>query len=248
VLAIGTYVRLRVQESPIFTQMKDDNELSPAPVREVFRDKPARKNLFIAFGARFAEITGVNIFQVWVLSYLATWVGISSGAGLLGVQIAQGLSLLTIPFFGSLTDRIGRRPVYIGGAVAMAILVVPFFLAMNTGNTVLIVIAMTLMLAIAYQAMFAAQASYFSELFPPRLRVTGFTTARELTAAALGGTASIIATGITAATGGSFWPVAGYMALMCAVTVIAVAIGPETNRRLAGRWASRQDVSKGENA
>ncbi|OZI70941.1 MFS transporter [Bordetella genomosp. 12] len=231
VVAVGTYIRLKVQESPVFEKMKEDDLLASAPVRELVSDPAARKNLLVAFGARAAEITGVNVFQVWILSYLVGWTAIGSGVGLIGIQVGQALSLLTIPMFGALTDRVGRKPVYIGGAIFMALFVWPFFNMLNSGSSVMAVTAMALMLSIGYQAMFAAQASYFSELFSPRLRVTGFTTAREITAAVLGGTASIIATALTAKFAGAFWPVALYMLAMCLITIVALLIGPETHAR-----------------
>jgi MFS transporter, MHS family, shikimate and dehydroshikimate transport protein len=231
VVVIGTYVRMRVQESPVFEKLKNEEMLAHAPVAEVFRDHRARRNLFVAVGARFAEITGVNVFQVWILSFLASYTTAASGIGLIGVQVAQACSLVTIPLFGALTDRVGRKPVYMGGAIVMGLFVWPFFTILKGGDSTMIVIAMAFMLAIGYQAMFAAQASYFSELFDARLRVTGFTTARELTAAVLGGSVSIIATGLTAHYHGAFWPIAVLMVAMCVVTVIALVAGPETHRR-----------------
>ncbi|SNB76387.1 Sugar transporter [Arboricoccus pini] len=238
VVAIGSYVRLRVQESPVFEQLKEEAMLAAAPVREVFASKDARRNLFVAFGARFAEITSVNVFQVWILSYLAAWTTSAQGVGLIGIQVGQALSLISIPLFGALSDKVGRKPVYMGGAIFMGFFVWPFFAMLHSGQAWQIVPAMAIMLAVAYQAMFAAQASYFSELFAPRLRVTGFTTAREITAAVLGGPASIIATAITASAAGGYWPVATFMVAMCIVTSAALIIGPETHPGLPRNGAS----------
>jgi MFS family permease len=127
-----------------------------------------------------------------------------------------------------LSDRIGRRPVYLFGALAGLVFAFPFFWLVGTREWIWIAVAFILARAVVTAAMFGPQAAYFAELFPPQRRFAGFAFARELGSLLAGGPAPFLATALVAWASGAWWPVACYAAILSAITAIAVWCGPET--------------------
>jgi MFS transporter, MHS family, shikimate and dehydroshikimate transport protein len=138
--------------------------------------------------------------------------------------------ILGILFFSWLSDKVGRRPVYMGGALFSAAFAFPFFALTNTLNPTLIWLAFILIMGIGGGAMFGPQAAYFAELFGPRLRYSGFAFARELGSILAGGPAPFIAALLVGYMAGAPWGVACYVILLSLVTALAVWWGPETNQ------------------
>ena len=145
-------------------------------------------------------------------------------------MIAYAVQLATIPFFSWLSDKVGRRPVYMGGALFSALFAFPFFLLVNSQSQPLIYFALILGIAVGVAAMFGPQAAYFAELFGARLRYSGFAFARELGSILAGGPAPFIASALLLQAGGAPWGVAVYMMALALVTALAVYWGPETYR------------------
>src|ERR1700754_2892559 len=142
-------------------------------------------------------------------------------------MLAFVIELFAIVGFASLSDRIGRRPVYIFGALCGIVWAFPFFLLVGTKEWIWIAVAFIGARAVVTAAMFGPQAAYFAELFPPQRRFAGFAFARELGSLLAGGPAPFVAAALVAAFG-TWWPVACYAALLAALTVIAIWFGPET--------------------
>src|SRR5215211_98633 len=115
VVAVGLYVRLRILETPVFTHVKETHTEVQTPAMEVVRSQP--RNLLVAIGARFSENGNAYIIQTFALTYVATKVGVPQNTALLGVLISAALGLFAIPAYGALSDRVGRRPVYLAGSV-----------------------------------------------------------------------------------------------------------------------------------
>jgi MFS transporter, MHS family, shikimate and dehydroshikimate transport protein len=228
VVAVGLYVRLRILETPVFSQVKETNTEVGIPVLEVVRSQP--RNLLVAIGARFSENGNAYIIQTFALTYVATQLGMSDSVALTGVLISAAIGLFTIPFFGALSDRVGRRPVYLAGSVFLLLFAFPFFWLLNTEVPPLIWLAIILANGFGVYAMFSPQAAYFAELFDTRVRYSGIALAREISAPFAGGIAPFVATFLLSRTG-SYWPIAVYMIVLSLITVVAVALGPETYRR-----------------
>jgi len=152
--------------------------------------------------------------------------GLARNVGLIGVLIAAGLGLLTTPFFGALSDRFGRRPVYMFGAVFSIFFAFPFFMLMDTGSAVLIWLAIVLGINVGHDAMYGPQAAYFSELFGTRVRYSGASLGYQLASVIAGGLSPLIAESLLAAYGG--YAVALYTAAMALITAISVYIASET--------------------
>ena len=239
IVAVGLYIRLRVMETPVFSRVKETDTEVRWPVVEVARTQP--RNLLVAIGARFSENGNSYIIQTFTLTYVATQLGMSDNVALTGVLISSAIGIFTIPLFGVLSDRVGRRPVYMGGSVFLLLFAFPFFWMLNTEVPVLIWLAIILANSVGVYAMFSPQAAYFSELFDTRVRYSGIALAREISAPFAGGIAPFIATFLLSRSG-TYWPIALYMVVLALITIVAIYFGPET----LGREMSEEEVMERE--
>jgi MFS family permease len=161
-LGLGLFIRLHVLESPLFAQAKAQRATSPRPLIDLLRNYPG--NLLRAMGARFAENACFYLFTVFIYTYAGEARGFSRDTILAGVLLASALQLAAIPAFAALSDRLGRRPVYLAGALFQGLFAFPFFWLVDSGVPALIWLALTLGLT-ATAAMYGPQAAFFSELF-----------------------------------------------------------------------------------
>lgn len=228
-VGVGLYLRARINETPAFAELEKTNTKVKTPVLEAIRTEP--KSVLVVAGGRMAEHVVLYLYAVFMLTYISQQLDVPRTTALLGVVIAALISLVTIPLFGALTDRVGRRPVYLAGAVLSALSAFPIFWLVNTKSTLLIWLALTLGIAVGWAAMVAAQCVYFNELFPTRLRYSGSVFGREVASIFAGAVAPLIATALLAWAGGSAWPIAVYIILVSLITMLAIYLGPETYRR-----------------
>jgi len=225
-VAVGLYVRLRLMESPAFQKVDDTDTEAQMPIVEVFRTYP--RNILIAMGARVGDNMLFYIFSVFALTYVTEELGLPESTALIGVMIGATIEFFLIPFFGALSDRIGRRPVYMGGAIFCMLFAFPYFWLLNTEAPALIWLAISLSLFVGHAAMYAPQASFLSELFGTRVRYSGASIGYQLAPIVGGGIAPFIAVALLAWTG-SYWPIAVYMIGMAAITVVSVYLATETS-------------------
>ena len=223
-VGVGLYIRLAIAESPAFRQVQESNTTAPMPIIDVLRTYP--KAVLIAMGLRVAENGSFYVFSVFVLAYVTEQLGLPNSLVLAGVMIASAIELFAIPFYGALSDRVGRKPVYLGGAVFSLLFAFPFFWLVNTEVTVLIWLAIVLALVGGHAAMYGPQASFFSELFGTRVRYSGASLGYQLASVFAGGLAPFIATALLAAFG--YGAVALYLAFMALITIVAVVLATET--------------------
>ena len=227
-VAVGLFIRLRIMESPAFQEIKDSGAESDKPLVEVLREQP--RNVLVAMGMRIGENGAFYILTVFVLAYGEDTLEVSKGTMLTGVAIAAALGLITVPLWGSLSDRIGRKPLYLAGAVFTTLWAFPLFLLMDTKEPLLIWLAIALGVNIGHDLMYGPQGAYFPELFRTRMRYTGTALGYQLASVFGGGLAPLIATALLAANGGDPMLVAVYVAVMGLISVVATAMAPETYR------------------
>ncbi len=224
-LGIGMFIRLQIFESPLFDRLKKRESVSRVPLLDVIRSHP--KNVLLAMGARFAENACFYIFSVFVLSYATQQLGLPRHLVLNGVWIAAGVQLFAIPLFGFLSDVMGRRPVYLGGALFLAAFAFPFFWLVETKMTGLIWLAIVLGL-VGHAAMYGPQAAFFSELFGTNVRYTGASIGYQLASPLAGGLAPLIANALLRWSGDLSRPVSVYLIVTSAITMISIYALAET--------------------
>ncbi len=226
-LGIGMFIRLQIVESPLFAKTMEKKEVVKTPFVEVFRRHP--RNVFLAMGARFAENACFYIFSVWVLAYATENLGVARQTVLMGVWIAAAVQIFAIPGFGLLSDRIGRRPVYLAGTVFVAAFAFPFFVLVQSGSTPKIVLAIVLGL-VGHAAMYGPQAAFFSELFGTRVRYSGASIGYQLASPFAGGLAPLIAAALVEQSGGDTGNVSLYLIGMAVITLVSVWQAAETSK------------------
>jgi metabolite-proton symporter len=230
-LGVGLFIRLRLFESPLFKNVQESGRSARVPILEVIRKYP--RNVLLAMGARFAENGCFYIFTVFVLTYAKEQLGLAQTTILNAVLVASAVQFFLIPGFGVLSDRIGRRPVYLGGAIAMGAFAFPFFAMVDTGDATLICLAIIIGLT-AHAAMYGPQAAFFSELFGTNVRYSGASIGYQLASPLSGGLAPLIATALLKESGGWPWPIALYLIALAVITIVSVWLAEETHRRELG--------------
>lgn len=214
----------RMAESNTFNKIKKTQH-GRIPLKEAFARQP--RFLLLAIAANLPLTFNIYIAQTYALSYLKGR-GISPTVGLTGLLIAAGAAGLTIPLAGWMSDRYGRKPVYVGAGAFSALFSFPFFWMLNTGNAALICVAMFLLFSVALCMMFGSQGAMFAEIFEPHVRYTAIAVAREFPAAALGAPAPFIATLLVSSNHGSSSLVSVIMVATSLVCLAGVVALPET--------------------
>jgi MHS family shikimate/dehydroshikimate transporter-like MFS transporter len=170
----------------------------------------------------------VYVVQTFSVSYVTGTLTVNPTAALVGLIVAE---LLTIPatlLFGRLADRIGRKPVLVGAAVFAILFAFPMFLLFQTESSVLVGVALILGLAVVQGGTIGVSAALLAELFPTSMRWSGIAISREIPAAIVGGTAPLVATALVAVAGGAPWLVASYLVLLSVIGLIGISRLPET--------------------
>jgi MHS family shikimate/dehydroshikimate transporter-like MFS transporter len=236
-IVIGLIIRLKIAETPAFARMKEAGTEARTPVLEAIRTYP--KSILLVIGMRVAENACGYIFTVFVLSYATQQLGLPSSAAYAGVMIAAAMQFFISPIYGAISDRVGRRPVYMWGAGFLVLFAFPFFWLLNTETPALIWLAIVLAFAVGNGAMFATQPALFSELFGTNVRYSGVSLGYQLSAVFAGGLAPFIATALLA-WAGSYWPVALYVAGVALISLVSVYLATETFRVELSEELSRE--------
>src|SRR3954454_9624061 len=225
-------------ESPAFREIEDTK--SDKPLVDVV--KTHRRDVLTAMGMRVAENGIFYVLTVFVLTYGEEELKLEKNTMLTGVIIAAVIGLFTIPFYGWLSDRVGRRKLYLAGATFGLLFSFPFFALVDTKEPVFIWLAIVLGINIGHDLMYGPQGAYFSELFSTRVRYTGASVGYQLASVFAGGFAPLIAVALLAAGGGDPYLVAAYMVGMAIITVVATYFARETYQSDIGDVRADEDT------
>ena len=236
-VVLGLWMRRSVEESADFVEVKATHSESRMPIVEVLRRCP--RQVLTVFGLRFGEGGASYIFFAFSIAY-GQFLGLKSAWILSGLTLSMLLMIPVSLLMGHVTDKIGRKPVYLAGAIAMVLVAYPYFALLGSGVLWKVIAALILANSITLGILEGAQPAFISELLPVHLRFSGLGIGREISSVLGGGLSPMIATALLAHYG-SVTPVMIYLIGLALVTVVATCIAPETFPR-AARQQARQEA------
>ncbi|BDD91269.1 MFS transporter [Pandoraea sp. NE5] len=231
-VAIGMYIRLNVMETPEFTKIKKAGTEIKMPIAEVLMRSPG--NVLAGMGARFIDGVFFNVFGVFSISYLTQTLKLSQTEALTGVMAAAFVMIFTIPFFGKLSDRIGRTRIYFWGSLATGLSSFAGFWLMKAsgGNVMLVWLSIVIPLGVIYASIYGPEAALFSELFDAKVRYTGISFVYQFSGIFASGLSPIIATYLLQKNGGEPWMICIYVLSAGLISALSAAwIGSRQRRQ-----------------
>ncbi len=234
-VGIGLWIRLGILETPVFQKLLDENKIEDAPIIEVIRKQP--KEIILSALLRMSEQAPFYIFTAFVFSYAVGTLKMERDFILEAVMVAACVSFITIPVSGHISDRIGRKTMYLIGVVAMGIFGFVYFGMIDTVAPAAVFIAIVVSL-IPHDMQYGPQAALIAESFTPRLRYSGASLGYQLASLIAGGPSPIIATWLFA-TYHSGYAIAIYIAVCAVISLISAAMMPDyTGKDISAEYAS----------
>ena len=226
-IVLGVFIRMKVEESPEFMQVKVRQKTAVLPAREVV--VAHWRPLLLSIGGKLAEVTLIYTILVFSISYATSHLGFSRADALHALIAGSVVMVFTIPASGWLADKVGARRLYVFGGLLLAVMAVPLFQAIGSGSLTAYTVAMVVALSINYALMFAPQSNLYAAQFPPELRYSGISIGIQFAAAIGGGLAPIIAATLVAKYS-SIVPVGIYVAVLGVVAAVcAYLMRPTSN-------------------
>jgi MFS family permease len=222
-VAIGLWIRLGILETPVFQKLVLDNKIEKTPMLEVIKKQP--RPIILSALLRMAEQAPFYIFTAFIFAYGTGTLKMSRDLVLTAVLVGSCLSFITIPLSGHISDRIGRRKMYLIGAAATGVFGFLYFAMLGTLSPVWVFVAIVLSL-VPHDMMYGPQAALIAEAFTPRLRYSGASMGYQLASIIAGGPAPLIATALIAAYH-SGYAVAIYIAACAVISLISAAMMPD---------------------
>ncbi|CAM4224025.1 major facilitator transporter [Bacillus manliponensis] len=218
---LGLWIRNGLDETPDFQKAKESGTIAKLPIAETLRHH--WKSVLIATGAKVAETAPFYIFSTFIVAYGTTALNVPNTTILNAVTIATLIATIMIPVMGRISDTVGRKRMYIWGTISILLYAVPYFILLNQGTTLSIILATVIGLGILWAPVTAVLGTLFSEIFATNIRYTGVTLGYQLGAALAGGTAPMIAAYLMNVYDNSWVPVAIYIIATCCISLIAIA-------------------------
>ena len=223
-VGVGLYIRMNVAETPEFEAMKARNEALRMPFVDLIKRYPG--NVLKGMGARYIDGVFFNIFAVFSIGYLTSTIKISRTQALIGVMAAAIVMCFTIPFFGRLSDRIGRTKVYFWGALITALSSFPafWFMTHSAGNMMVIWLSIMIPLGIIYASVYGPEAALFCDLFDAKVRYSGISFVYQFSGIFASGITPLVATALLKSGGGEPWQICMYVVFAGVVSAGSAAL------------------------
>ena len=223
-MVVGIVVRLRVEETPAFQQLRDLGDTTAVPVREIVRDPRTRRNTVLGLLSRWAEGSAFNTWGVFAISYATGALRLNKVAVLVVVTIAALIMAALLPVSGVLTDRFGPRRVYLAGVVCYGLAVFPTFALFGTRNLIWFGLAMIIVFGMVHALFYGAQGTLYSALYPTATRYTGLSFVYQFSGIYASGVTPLILTALIAAGGGAPWVACAYLVATAVISVVATVL------------------------
>ena len=226
-VGVGFIVRLRLAETPHFKEVVERKQVLAQPVWDVLRRD--WRSFLLAIGITVSEVGLAYLLTVFVVVYATAKLGVPRPVILNAVVYAAIVEFATLPLAGWLSDIFGRKALYLAGGVFTVALAFPLFWFLDTGEPVLITLALVVTMTLTHALLFGPKAAFMPELFRTKVRYSGASLGANIAAALSGGFSPLIATALLA-WAGMYWPVSLYIIALSIVTIIATLMTPETAR------------------
>lgn len=242
-LAVGAWIRLSVMETPAFREVQERKEVSAVPVRELFRNQP--RTLLLGMGTRFIEGFTFNLYSVFLLAYAVNTVGVARSLVLNAIMAGALVGVVLTVLSGALSDRFGRKPVYRVGAVLGLLAAFPVAAAVESGGTLAVSAAFIGGLGLVYGTVYGPLAAFWSELFDTRYRYSALSALYQISGIVASGLTPLIAAWLVSLGNESLWLVATYNVAVAVLSLVCMALLPETRGSDLREWPERSSATSG---
>ena len=225
-VGVGLYIRLQLEETPVFREIEAKKAVARLPLVEVLTLH--RRSFFTAVGLKLSEISYVSIGATFAISYVTGKLAMPRNVILNAILISAVIGLLAIPVFGWLSDRIGRKTMFYASSLFAIVFAFPMFWMLDTKDPLTITSAIIAAIIFGQMVGFGVGAPWYSELFTARLRYSGASLGFQIGAAISGGLTPFAAATFMAWTGGATWPISIYLIVLAIITFVATMAAPET--------------------
>ncbi|MDN7242929.1 MFS transporter [Planococcus sp. N028] len=229
----GLWIRKGIDETPAFKKVQESGEIPKLPIVDTL--KYHWREVLIAIGAKVVETAPFYIFSTFIVSYATTNLGFDRTEALTAVMVATVVTTILIPIMGNLSDKVGRKKLYVTGTIAMALFAFPYFWMIQQGSVALLVLATVIGLGIIWAPITAVLGTMFSEIFEAKVRYTGISLGYQIGAAVAGGTAPLVATALLAEFNNSYIPVALYIVFTSLISLVAIWAVKDKGQQRAGQ-------------
>ncbi len=219
-VVFGLWIRKGIDETPSFKKIQEKGDVPKLPIADTIRYH--WREVLIAIGAKVVETAPFYIFGTFIVSYATQNLDFSETNALNAVTIGTIVTTILMPIMGAFSDKIGRKPLYIGGTIFMILYAFPYFWLLHQGSVAMLFLATVIGLGIIWAPITAVLGTMFSEIFSARVRYTGISLGYQIGAAVAGGTAPLIATALLIRFNNSYIPVALYIIFTAVISLIAV--------------------------
>jgi MHS family shikimate/dehydroshikimate transporter-like MFS transporter len=224
VVGVGLFIRLKLDETPSYLEVRRTGRIAKIPIVEVIRHYP--RSFLTAVGLKISDIAYATIGGIFVIAYVTRHLGLSRELALSAVLVANLTALAFIPLFGWLSDKVGRRPMFYAGCLFCGAFAFPLFWLLDTRDPALISLTVTLIICFGEMLMFSVGASWYAELFDARVRYTGISFGFQVGSTISGGLTPLIAESLLSPTNVATWPISLYLISCACVTAFAAWAAP----------------------